>query len=116
MATTNQLQATTRSITDLINQGMLGSTDQTFGHLDHWIQTLQSYNTSATTVIAKELQNLKLYIGSNDTAQISATLQKLGAHTAASARDIHDAVGIGDQLRHLGQVLAAASGNVKTLV
>jgi hypothetical protein len=61
--------------------------------------------------MADELLRVKDYIRNGDTLELSQALQRLGEETSMSAINLHN--DLGDQLRHLGQVLIAAAGNVK---
>lgn len=85
--------------------------DAGLGHIDSWIQALDGLGGSALTGLQTELRNLRAYVERDDRPAIAGSLQLLGQQTSLIARDMHD--GVGDHLRHLGQTLIAAAGNLK---
>lgn len=79
--------------------------------IDQWIQALDGLGGSALNGIQNELRTLRGHVQNDDRAAIAASLQHIGQQTSLMARDLHD--GTGDQLRHLGQTLVTAAGNLK---
>jgi signal transduction histidine kinase len=79
--------------------------------IDNWIQALDGLGGSALAGLQGELRNLRGYVQSDDRPAMANSLQHLGQETSRIARDMHD--GVGDHLRHLGQVLITAAGNLK---
>lgn len=107
----DRLDATINSLSDAINNGMHHHTENAQAGLDEWIQALQGLGGSALTGIVGQLTQLKDHIRSGDKVALSEAMQHLGEQTSQTARDLHNATG--DQLRHLGQLLIMASGNIK---
>ncbi|RYU79147.1 hypothetical protein [Hymenobacter persicinus] len=119
----DELYQTNLSLGDLFN-------NHTFAHdpsgliplIDHWAPYLQNSSSSVTTTAAAALNQLREYVQTGDRANTSALLQQLGEQASKSASNVHDWVGnhghngIGDQLRHLGQLLIMASGNLRNYV
>jgi hypothetical protein len=79
--------------------------------IDNWIQALDGLGGSALNGIQQELSTLRTHVQNDDRAAIAASLQHLGQQTSLVAHDMHDATG--DHLRHLGQALIVAAGNLK---
>lgn len=79
--------------------------------IDSWIQALDGLGGSALNGLQNELRALRGYVERDDRAAIAGSLQHLGQETSRMAHDMHD--GTGDQLRHLGQTLITAAGNLK---
>ncbi|SHI54533.1 hypothetical protein SAMN02745146_0987 [Hymenobacter daecheongensis DSM 21074] len=119
----DHLYSTNLALSDLFN-------NHTFAHdpsglvplIDSWVPYLQNSTSSVTTTAAAALSQLKQYVQSGDRANASALLQTLGEQASKSAGNIHEAVGthlhngLGDQMRHLGQLLIMASGNLRGYV
>ncbi|HLK96581.1 MAG TPA: hypothetical protein VK364_02325 [Hymenobacter sp.] len=79
--------------------------------IDNWIQALDGLGGSALNGIQGELRTLRTHIQNDDRAAIAASLQHIGQQTSLVAHDLHDSTG--DHLRHLGQALIVAAGNLK---
>ncbi|QJX45666.1 hypothetical protein HMJ29_01425 [Hymenobacter taeanensis] len=79
--------------------------------IDNWIQALDGLGGSALAGLQGELRNLRGHVQNDDRPAIANSLQHLGQETSLMARNMHD--GVGDHLRHLGQVLITAAGNLK---
>ncbi|GGE94000.1 hypothetical protein [Hymenobacter cavernae] len=113
----DQLYATNLAISDTINNSR--DPQIALDHLDTWIPFLQNSNIAALTAIGSDLQQLRDYVRSGDKANTHELLQRLGEQTSRAASNIHTWAGdhlhngIGDQLRHLGQLLVIVAGNVK---
>jgi|GEM_PF-4318772 len=119
----DHLYTTNLSLGDLFN-------NHTFAHdpsglvpiIDSWVPYLQNSSSSVTTTAAAALSQLKEYVQTGDRTNASALLQSLGEQASKSASNAHDWAGshghngIGDQLRHLGQLLIMAAGNLKAHV
>jgi len=112
------LYATNLDISDSINNQR--DPQKAISHLDDWIPFLQNSNVASLTALGSDLQNLRGYLRSGDHANTHALLQRLGEQVSRIASSIHTWTdrhnGVGDQLRHLGQLLVAAAGNVKALI
>ncbi|WP_019948135.1 hypothetical protein [Hymenobacter aerophilus] len=80
------------------------ATDQ----IDSWIGQLSLNGPGAQGKIALELQNLKDYLSTNDSANIAHTLDALGQLTTKAADEDVDE-DISGKLRQLGAALTAAS-------
>ncbi|UOQ52690.1 hypothetical protein [Hymenobacter cellulosivorans] len=119
----DHLYSTNLSLSDLFN-------NHTFAHdpsglipiLDSWGPQLQNSNSAVLQAAAGELGQLKGYLQNGDRAGAAALMQRLGEQASRAASNTHDWAGphlhngIGDQLRHLGQLLIMAAGNLKSLV
>ncbi|AIZ64430.1 hypothetical protein PK28_13465 [Hymenobacter sp. DG25B] len=103
------LESTIIALTDGINHGLHSHLDPALESIDGWINTLQNNNGSAAMVA--ELQSLRGYLQNGDTLELSQSLQRLGQETSLMAAHLHN--NLGDQLRHLGQTLIAAAGNMR---
>jgi hypothetical protein len=79
--------------------------------IDNWITALDGLGGSALTGIQSALRTLRGHVEHDDRPAIAASLQQLGQETSLVARDLHDETG--DHLRHLGQTLITAAGNLK---
>ena len=84
-----------------------------FGHVDNWIQHLNSLNEPSLRPIVQELQTLRSHIEGNNAAGMSVAFQNLGEMTAASALSVHNFSGNGDKARELSQKLITAAGNLR---
>lgn len=107
----DRLDATINSLSDAINNGMHHHTDNALASIDEWVGALQGLGGSALTGVVNELNQIKGHIQNGDTPAVTQALQHLGEQTSLAARDMHNATG--DQLRHLGQLLIMAAGNLK---
>ncbi|MCC2547148.1 hypothetical protein LJY25_11880 [Hymenobacter sp. BT175] len=119
----DHLYSTNLALGDLFN-------NHTFAHdpsglipiIDSWVPYLQNSPSSVTTTAASALTRLREMIQNGDRVGASALLQTLGEQASRSASNVHEWAGnhlhngIGDQMRHLGQLLIMASGNLKTYV
>ena len=85
--------------------------DAGLGAIDHWIAALDGIGGSALMGIQSQLRNLRTHVERDDRPSIAASLQQLGQDTSLAARDLHGETG--DHLRHLGQTLVIAAGNLK---
>ncbi|SNR39466.1 MULTISPECIES: hypothetical protein [Hymenobacter] len=79
--------------------------------IDNWIHALDGLGGSALAGLQNELRALRGYVERDDRPAMAGSLQQLGMETSRMAHDMHD--GTGDHLRHLGQVLITAAGNLK---
>ncbi|WP_022822654.1 hypothetical protein [Hymenobacter norwichensis] len=79
--------------------------------IDGWITSLDGIGGSALAGIQSGLRTLRGHIERGDRPAVAASLQQLGQETSVIARDLRG--GDGDHLRHLGQALIVASGNLK---
>ena len=116
----DHLYSTNLALGDLFN-------NHTFAHdpsglipiIDSWTPQLQNSSSPALHTTAADLGQLKSYIQSGDRAGLSTMLQHLGEQASKSAGNVHELAGahlhngLGDQMRHLGQLLIMASGNLK---
>jgi hypothetical protein len=113
----DHLYATNLAISDTINNSR--DPQVAFDYFDTWIPFLQNSNIAALTAMGSDLQQLRDYIRSGDQANVHTLLQRLGEQSSRAASNIHTWAGdhlhngIGDQLRHLGQLLVIAAGNAK---
>lgn len=119
----DHLYSTNLALSDLFN-------NHTFAHdpsglvpiIDSWVPYLQNSTSSVTTTAAEALSQLKEYVQTGDRANAITLLQRLGEQASKSAANVHEIVGnhlhngLGDQMRHLGQLLIMASGNLKGYV
>ncbi|GAA3917823.1 hypothetical protein [Hymenobacter algoricola] len=119
----DHLYSTNLSLGDLFN-------NHTFAHdpsglvpiIDSWIPYLQNSGSSITAAAGTALGQLKEFVQTGDRANASALMQRLGEQASKSASSVHDWAGphghngIGDQMRHLGQLLIMAAGNLKSYV
>ncbi|WP_303310639.1 hypothetical protein [Hymenobacter sp. BT730] len=103
------LERTVIALTDGINHGLHSHLEPALESIDGWVETLQNNHGSAAMVA--ELQSLKGYLQNGDTLELSQSLQRLGQETSKMAAHLHN--NLGDQLRHLGQTLIMAAGNMK---
>ena len=85
--------------------------DKGIGAIDNWIAALDGLGGSALTGVQTDLRTLRGHMERGDQPAIASTLQQLGQQTSLIARDLRG--GAGDHLRHLGQALVIASGNLK---
>ena len=85
--------------------------DAGLGAIDNWIAALDGLGGSALTGIQAQLRTLRTHVERDDRPAIAASLQQLGQDTSLAARDMRGETG--DHLRHLGQVLITAAGNLK---
>jgi hypothetical protein len=106
-----QIHATINAIIDDNNHGLHGNQDRALSALDSWIDTFQQDDSGSLNPMVTELQRVREYIRNGDTLELSQSLQRLGQETSRSALSLHN--DLGDQLRHLGQVLISAAGNIK---
>ncbi|WBA43815.1 hypothetical protein [Hymenobacter canadensis] len=106
-----RIEETIQNIYDTFSHPGKHPVEAGLGAIDSWIQALDGLGGSALLGIQSELRDLRGYVQNDDRPAMAATLQRLGEHTALTARDLHD--GTGDQLRHLGQTLITAAGNLK---
>ncbi|TGE15189.1 hypothetical protein [Hymenobacter elongatus] len=116
----DHLYSTNLSLGDLFN-------NHTFAHdpsglvpiIDSWAPQLQNSGIAVLDTVAGELNQLKSYIQAGDRVGTSTLLQRLGEQSSKAASNTHEVAGnhlhngLGDQLRHLGQLLIMASGNLK---
>ncbi|MCB2407637.1 hypothetical protein [Hymenobacter lucidus] len=119
----DHLYSTNLALGDLFN-------NHTFAHdpsgllpiIDSWTPQLQNSHSAVLHTAAADLGQLKGYVQNGDRAGLSALLQHLGEQASKAASNTHDLAGnhlhngIGDQLRHLGQLLIMASGNLKSYI
>ena len=113
----DHLYATNLAISDTIHNTR--DPQVAFEHFNSWIPFLKNSNIAALTSMGADLQLLKDYIQSGNKAGAHELLQRLGEQTSRAASSMHSWAGdhlhngIGDQLRHLGQLLVMAAGNAK---
>ncbi|TGE23097.1 hypothetical protein [Hymenobacter metallicola] len=119
----DHLYSTNLALSDLFN-------NRTFAHdpsglipiLDSWGPQLQNSTSPVLHTAATDLGQLKSYLQNGDRAGASTLMQHLGEQASRAASNTHDWAGphlhngIGDQLRHLGQLLIMAAGNLKSMV
>lgn len=106
-----RIEDTIQGIYDAFDHPEKHPADAGITSIDNWIQALDGLGGSALAGIQNELRELRSFVQNDDRANIAASLQRLGEHTSLMARNLHD--GTGDQLRHLGQTLVTAAGNLK---
>lgn len=98
-----RLEAANNALGNSINHGHLNA-HEIMEALDAWQHTSSGgLNTN--------VENLRSQLQNGDKLAAAHTLQLLGEEASHSAANLHD--GLGDQLRHLGQLLVMASGNMK---
>jgi len=85
--------------------------DTGLGAIDNWIAALDGLGGSALAGVQSQLRTLRSHVERDDRPAIAASLQQLGQDTSFIARDLHGETG--DHLRHLGQSLVTAAGNLK---
>jgi hypothetical protein len=119
----DQLYTTNLSLSDLFN-------NHTFAHdpsgllplIDQWAPHLQNSTNAGAPTVAAALSDLRQAIQSGDRVTTSTLLQRMGEQASKSASNVHDWAGshlhngLGDQMRHLGQLLIMASGNLKNYI
>ncbi|HEX8426753.1 hypothetical protein [Hymenobacter sp.] len=79
--------------------------------IDNWIAALDGLGGSALTGTLSQLRTLRGHMERNDHPASAVSLQQLGQETSVMARDLRGETG--DHLRHLGQALIIAAGNLK---
>ncbi|TGE22423.1 hypothetical protein E5K00_19475 [Hymenobacter aquaticus] len=118
----DHLYSTNLALGDLFN-------NHTFAHdpsglipiLDSWGPQLQNSHSAVLQAAADELGQLKGYLQNGDRPGAAALMQRLGEQASRAASNTHEVAGahlhngLGDQLRHLGQLLIMASGNLKSM-
>lgn len=107
----DRIEQTINGIYAALEQPSNHPADAGLDYIDNWIQALDGLGGSAITGLQGELRNLRTHVERDDRPAIANSLQHLGQEVSRMARDMHD--GMGDQLRHLGQTLITASGNLK---
>lgn len=107
-----RIETTIETIYNAFSHPQNHPVDAGLAHIDGWIQALDGLGGSALNGIQSELRTLRGHVQNDDRAAIAASLQHIGQQTALIARDLHDATG--DHLRHLGQTLVTAAGNLKS--
>ncbi|MBT2557927.1 hypothetical protein J7E24_09030 [Hymenobacter sp. ISL-91] len=113
----SRIDKTVRNIYDTFDNPGANPMEAGLGDIDSWIASLDGLGGSALNGLQAELRNLRGYVERDDRPAMAASLQLLGTETARIARDIHSLTdNTGDQLRHLGQTLVIAAGNLKTSV
>jgi hypothetical protein len=85
------------------------------GHVNNWLDALNSSNDPALRPIAQELEVFNRAIGSGDATAMSKSLYQLGNLTGKAALNLHAFGGVGDKLRELSQKLIAAGGNLQLI-
>jgi hypothetical protein len=85
------------------------------GHVNNWLEALNSSNDPALRPIAQELDVLNRAISSGDATAMSKSLFLLGNLTGKAALNLHAFGGIGDKLRELSQKLISAGGNLQLI-
>ena len=106
-----RIEETIQNIYDALENHHNQPVENGIGYIDGWISALDGLGGSALTGLQGELRNLRGHVERDDRAAMAASLQHLGQETSLIARNLHDATG--DQLRHLGQTLITAAGNLK---
>ncbi|GAB3227291.1 hypothetical protein GCM10027346_10480 [Hymenobacter seoulensis] len=107
----DRIEETIEGIYAALEQHSNHPADAGLYHIDSWIEALEGLGGSALGGLQAELRNLRAHVERDDRAAIAHSLQRLGQDTSLVARDMHD--GVGDHLRHLGQTLITAAGNLK---
>ncbi|NVO83875.1 hypothetical protein [Hymenobacter terrestris] len=111
----SRIDKTVRNIYDTFDNPGANPLEAGLGDIDSWISTLDGLGGSALTALQNELRNLRSYVERDDRPAIAATLQRLGTETSRIAHGMHSLTdNTGDQLRHLGQTLVIAAGNLKS--
>lgn len=87
-------------------KGSLPNLGPAASQLDSWLRLLDGTGPGAQGAIVEELTNLKHYIGRQDSANISHSLQTLGQLTTKAADAVTDEE-ISGKLRRLGEALTA---------
>ena len=109
-----RIEQTIQGIYDTFDNPRQHPVDAGLGYIDGWIQALDGLGGSALTGLQTELRNLRAHVERDDRPAMAASLQLLGQETSRIAHDLHSFTdGTGDQLRHLGQTLVTAAGNLK---
>lgn len=110
----SRIDQTVRSIYDTFDNPGTNPVEAGLGYIDGWIDALDGLGGSALNGLQTELRNLRGFVERDDRPAIAATLQSLGTATSRIAHDMHSLTdNTGDQLRHLGQTLVIAAGNLK---
>ncbi|SET71121.1 hypothetical protein [Hymenobacter actinosclerus] len=110
----DRIDQTVRGIYDTFDRPSEHPVEAGLGFIDGWIDALDGLGGSALTGLQNELRNLRACVERHDRPAIAASLQLLGEETSRIAHNMHSFTdGTGDQLRHLGQTLVTASGNLK---
>ncbi len=85
--------------------------DTRLASIDNWIAALDGLGGAGLMGVLSQLRTLRGHMEHDDRLAAAASLQRLGQDTSLMARDLHG--GTGDHLRHLGQALIIAAGNLK---
>ncbi|QDA61191.1 hypothetical protein [Hymenobacter jejuensis] len=116
----DHLYATNLGLGSILSNDTFAHDPTTFiATIDGWLPMLQNADNAKLKAAAADLQQLKEYMRNGDKTQTGEMLQRLGEQASREASHIHTWAGdhlhngIGDQLRHLGQILIMASGNLK---
>ncbi|SDY06006.1 hypothetical protein [Hymenobacter psychrophilus] len=114
MSHATRIDQTVRRIYDTFDNPGTSPVEAGLGDIDSWIDAIDGLGGSALTGLQTELRNLRSYVERDDRPAIAATLQRLGTETSRIAHGMHSLTdNTGDQLRHLGQTLVIAAGNLK---
>ena len=109
-----RIEETIQKIYDTFDNPAKHPVEAGLGYIDSWIDALDGLGGSALNSLQAELRNLRAHVERQDRPAIAESLQLLGQQTSRLAHDLHSfADGTGDQLRHLGQTLVTAAGNLK---
>ncbi len=109
-----RIEQTIQGIYDTFDNPRQHPVEAGLGYIDSWIDALDGLGGSAITGLQAELRNLRGHVERDDRVGMAASLQLLGQETSRMAHDLHSfSDGTGDQLRHLGQTLVTAAGNLK---
>lgn len=114
MSHATRIDQTVRRIYDTFDNPGANPVEAGLGDIDSWIDAIDGLGGSALTGLQAELRNLRAFVERDDRPAIAATLQRLGTETSRIAHGMHSLTdNTGDQLRHLGQTLVIAAGNLK---
>ncbi|MCR5889062.1 hypothetical protein LRS06_15050 [Hymenobacter sp. J193] len=98
-----RLEAANHALGNSINHGHLSGSEI--------MEALDAWQHTSSGGLNTNVENLRSQLQNGDKLAAAHTLQQLGEEASQSALNLHD--GLGDQLRHLGQLLVTAAGNMK---
>ena len=111
----SEIESGIQSLFAATSAGFTNDSSAGQGHVNNWLDALNSSNDPALRPIAQELEVLNRALGSGDATAMSKSLYLLGNLTGKAALNLHAFGGVGDKLRELSQKLIAAGGNLQLI-
>ena len=111
----SEIESGIQSLFAATSAGFTNDSSAGQGHVNNWLDALNSSNDPALRPIAHELEVLNRALGSGDATAMSKSLFLLGNLTGKAALNLHAFGGVGDKLRELSQKLISAGGNLQLI-